>query len=88
MKLTNEDKKILRSFGHPDSDFAQIEEAAGKTKYDLDGKRISRAKVIELIGRKQFLAGLSRSAFHWSAAQLTDDGMEIGFDSSAYFRDT
>lgn len=88
MKLTNKDKKILRSFGHSDSDFVQIEEAAGKTKYDLEGKRISRAKVIELIGRKQFLAGLSRSAFHWSAAQLTDDGMEVGFDSSAYFRDT
>ena len=38
MKLTNEDKAYLRELGHPETDFAQIEEAIGKTVYTLNFK--------------------------------------------------
>ncbi len=88
MKLTEKDKELLSSWGHTEQDFQQIEEAmySRNTKYDLNGKPIGRDEAIRLLGRRAYLAGLSRSAFHWSASQMTDDGQEIGFDSSHLFR--
>lgn len=88
MKLTKKDKDLLSSWGYTERDFSQIEEAmrCDKTKYDLDGKPIGREKAIQLLGRLKYLAGISRSAFHWSAAQMTDDGREVGFDSRRLFK--
>ena len=94
MKLTNKDKEILRQFGDEEADFEQIERAIGKTTYTLQGnkngifveRKITAKKAIELLGRKNFLSGISRSAFHWSAVRETDDGREIYFDSSRLFR--
>lgn len=93
MKLTEEDKQLLRKLGHPDADFPQIEEAMQTkyTKYDYQGKRISREKAIELLGRRKYICGLSRSAFHWSAVQHVseNDGSEddvVGFDSHNLFK--
>ena len=75
MKLTEEDKQLLRKLGHPDTDFPQIEEAMQTkyTKYDYQGKRISREKAVELLGRRKYICGLSRSAFHWDAVQLVSE---------------
>ena len=87
MKLTNEDKAYLRELGHPETDFAQIEEAIGKTVYTLNFKKqISCAKAIELLGRQTFLSGISRSAFHLSASrQIGDTAVTVDFDSSKLF---
>ena len=93
MKLTEEDKQLLREIGHSDEDFPQIEEAmqTKSTEYTFQGKRISRAKAIELLGRRKYLCGLSRSAFHWSAVQPVgesddpEDGV-IRFDSHNLFK--
>ena len=95
MKLTNKDKEILRQFGDEEADFEQIERAIGKTTYTLwsikngknVGTKITAKKAIELLGREKFLSGISRSAFHWSAGQDTDDGREICFNSSRLFRE-
>lgn len=89
MKLTVEDKKNLIEMGYTERDFKQIELAASKTTYTDDSdKRVSRAKAIELLGRKAFLSGLGRSAFHWSAVRETEDGKtSIYFDSSKLFKD-
>lgn len=86
MRLTNEDKKYLNGLGYTVKDFKQIEEAMSKTVYELDDKRISRKKAIELLGRTMYLSGISRSAFHWSACREIADGQTVYFDSSKLFK--
>jgi len=90
MKLTRNDKEILKSMGVPEEDFKQIEEASKVkcTTYDLDEILITQTEAIHLLGRKAFLAGLSRSTFHWSACQVLPDGRTVGFDSGKYCRST
>jgi len=89
MKLTKKDKDLLFSWGYTERDFPQIEEAthSAKTRYELDGKPIGRDEAIRLLGRMAYLAGLSRSSFHWSASQMTDDGREVLFDSRRLFKE-
>ena len=94
MKLTQEHKNILKSMGETEDDFAQIEEATGKTTYTLcdaermTSKRIGIKRAIELLGIKDFLSGLSRSAFHWSAARTVESNpnQTVLFDSSRLFK--
>jgi len=87
VRLTAEDIKILLDWGYSDDDLEQIEEAMqpSKTKYDLDGKRITRDEAIALLGQKQYLSGIARSAFHYTASRLLDDGRSVGFDSYRMF---
>ena len=92
MKLTKSDKDILRGMGVPDEDFHQIEQAASKTIYEHYPKKgvgwkISARKAEEILGRKEFLSGLSRSAFHWSAMRDNASGDQVYFDSSRFFKD-
>jgi hypothetical protein len=87
-KLTDEDKKYLVDCGHSKEDFAQIERAMAKTTYEKDGNRITYKQANELLGRELFLSGISRSAFHWSATSITDNGIIVEFDSSKFFRET
>lgn len=84
MKLTNADKKLLISWGHPERDLLQLEMALHErhTKYTLDGQPIPRATAIAALGREKFLSGISRSAFHGTAARETADGKIVLFDSS------
>ena len=86
--LSQADKALLLSWGHPESDFAQIEQAMQKSKttYKMDCKPISREKAIEVLGREAYLSGISRSAFHFTAARQTQDGKVVLFDSSKLFR--
>lgn len=86
MKLTDRDKVLLKSWGHPKSDFPQIEDAIRKTVYTLDGRRVSREKVINLLGRRTYLSGISRSAFHFTTYRENENDIGIMFDSSALFK--
>ena len=88
MKLTNEDKTYLKELGYPETDFAQIEEAIGKTVYTLNFKKqITLEKALELLGRQTFLSGISRSAFHLSAVrQIGDTDVTVDFNSSKLFK--
>ncbi len=88
MKLTETDKKYILELGHEEEDFKQIEVAmqCRKTRYFIDGIRISRDEVINLIGREAYISGISRSAFHYTAARETANGKQIIFDSSRLFR--
>ena len=87
MKLTAGDTELLRSWGYPDEDFAQIERAMqkSKTKYKHCCEQISREEAIRLLGTRKYLAGLSRSAFHRTAAQEVGDGTFVYFDSGRLF---
>ena len=89
MKLTTQEKEWLRSWGHDDDDFPQIEEALDKRKttYELGGQTITREQAISLLGRETYISGISRSAVHYTAARCLDDGRSILFDSSNLFRE-
>ncbi len=88
MKLSSEDKTLLLRWGYQTADFPQIEAAmqSRNTKYTLEGQTISQATAITVLGRKQFLTGISRSAFHATAARETEDGKTVLFDSSRLFK--
>lgn len=86
MKLTEQDKQILRGIGHPESDMRQLCEAARRCKYENDkGEKLTAEKVIAFIGHRNWLYGISRAAFHWTAARK-DNGIYVSFDCSAMFK--
>lgn len=85
MELSKTDKKVLRDWGHSKKDIEQIEVATSLTRYEYKGKLISDAKARRLLGDKEYLSGISRSAFHFSASRETPDGETVSFDSSALF---
>lgn len=87
MKLTENDKALLRRWGEEDKYFPQIEEATRRTTYELDGKRISANEAIAALGREEYLSGIHRSAFHYTAVRKTRDGRLVYFDSSILFKD-
>lgn len=88
MKLTDEEKAYLTSIGYDDSDIKQIAKATSKryTKYMHKGVYISREDAIRLLGRKTYLSGIARSAFHNSASRNAMDGSSVYFDSFELFK--
>jgi hypothetical protein len=87
MKLTDADKEYLREIGYVEKDFCQIERAYTKTVCeDSYGKRISKTKAIEILGREAFLSGLARSAFHCTAMRHKNE-LSIYFDSTKLFKE-
>jgi len=89
MKLNKKDKELLSSWGYPEKDFKQIEEATKKTKYKLlkeNDEEISQIEAIEILGREIYLNGICRSAFHWSAVR-ENNGQSVYFDSSRLFKE-
>ena len=91
MKLTSEDKDLLRQWGFDDKDFPQIELATQTryTKYQIGNKSISRGRALDLLGRRKYLSGIARSAFHYTAARTVGENEESGvvfFDSSRLFK--
>ena len=91
MKLTSEDKALLRQYGYADENFPQIELAMQTryTKYKLGNTAISRERALGLLGRRKYLSGIARSAFHYTAARTIEESEESGvvcFDSSRLFR--
>ena len=88
MELEKEDRAFLAALGYDEHDLPQIEDAlhASRTTYSLDGEPITRAQALHLLGRESYLAGISRSAFHFTAVQSTENGKTVGFDSYKLFQ--
>ena len=87
--ITKEDKAYLSELGYPKKDIDQIEYAASHTKYIHGITSISATKAIEILGKNEFLSGLSRSAFHETALREPLDKNDCNmvlFDSSEMFR--
>lgn len=89
MKLTKEDRQYLREICHEnEAAIEQIERASQKTVYEYQGKRISEKRALEILGRKQLLSALDRSAFHWTACTGgTDEDEWVYLDSSRFFKE-
>lgn len=87
MKLNEQDKKLLIEWGFEKYDFSQIEAAMqkSKTKYIYHGDEISRELAIEILGKEQYLLGIARSAFHFTAFRQNELGEGVIFDSSELF---
>ena len=87
MKITKEEKMYLERCGYGRKDFAQIQEATrrDKTTYEMDGAPITRDEAIARLGRLDYLSGIARSAFHFTAMRTAADGKVILFDSSRLF---
>lgn len=84
--LTRKDMAILREFGHNRSEYKQITECANMCVYrDGDGHTISYKDAIDILGRENFLSGISRAAFHWTCSRETN-GVWISFDCSDFFK--
>lgn len=87
MKITKEEKMYLESCGYGRKDLAQIREAIirDNTTYEMDGVPITREEAIARLGRRDYLSGIARSAFHFTALRIAENGKVILFDSSRLF---
>ena len=82
--LNTEDIKLLKSWGYKKDDFEQIQLAMLVSDIKLNGKKTSVKKAVEVLGRKDFLSGISRSAFSWSSERINEDNT-VSFDSEIIF---
>lgn len=85
MKLSGRDKKYLESIGYSEGDFPQIQEAIGKTEYTCQSKKIRQHDAINILGRRNYLSGVARSAFHWTSSSVAENGAVVYFDSRRMF---
>ena len=89
MKLSADDKQYLINCGYLEKDIPQIEKVISVIKYteikDGKRKRVPRKYVLENMERTEWLSGISRAAFHWTAMRETRNGTGIYFDASKFF---
>jgi len=91
MKLTPEDKLLLKNWGNSDIDIEQISDAIRCTTYTVytgdsrRGRKISADTAVKMLGRREFLSGITRSAFHFTAVRTTNSGKQIYFNSRKLF---
>ena len=84
--LTKRDKELLTKWGHPKSDFEQIEEAANICEYEnTTHRKIKHTTAIRTLGKVEFLSGISRAAFHWTACRAKGE-KRVYFDCSSMFK--
>lgn len=92
MKLTKADKETILKWGYRENELEQVQVAANVAVYELysphvQGKKIGVKKAIEILGRKEWLSGICRAAFHWTAGRISlDEKCEVGIDCSSMFR--
>jgi hypothetical protein len=79
-------EEILQSAGVQERDFLQVFAAEKFCKFEQNGRRISRKRALELLGKEKYIQGLQRAAFHCTAAQIADDGTEVVFDCHDFFK--
>lgn len=88
--FTKKDIKLLKKWGYPIKDIAQMQAAMRIRGFivfkDDKDKRVSRKKVINELGKREFLSGLSRACFHWDAYRKTDEGVGYNFDAWPMFK--
>lgn len=91
MILTSEDIKLLKRWGYVERDIPQIKKAIRRSSYELYDKTTHENKCItaddaaQVLGREQFLSGISRSAFHFTSAREMGNRV-ISFESSVLFK--
>lgn len=83
--LTDEDKKILLEWGNTEEDLDQIELEANVCEFtqcykSKPDRKITRDEAIKILGRREFLSGIDRAAFHWNCGR-TNGNRYVHFES-------
>jgi hypothetical protein len=88
MKLTQKMKRIFTEFGYNEEDFAQLQSAtqSKNTICIYCGEKITHQQAIDILGLREYLSGISRSAYHGSAYRENAHGNAVFFDSWRMFR--
>lgn len=86
--LKKTDVKQLKEWGYSLQDIMQIDDVVDYTLFETSRKkRIDEFIARRMLGTYNFLSGLSRAAFHWSAERDCANGKgTVSFDCSAYFK--
>ena len=85
MRWSNEDTKLLQDWGYSQEDIEQIKQARKFVVLEVKDKKISIDKAIEILGREDFLSGLSRASFHFTSIRKNDKGDSVYFDCRKMF---
>lgn len=72
--LTDEDKKNLLEWGNREEELDQIELEANVCEFtqcykSKPDRKITREEAIKILGRREFLSGIERTAFHWNCGR-------------------
>ena len=86
MRWSNKDTKLLQEWGYSQEDIEQIKYARKFVVLEIKYKKISIDEAIEILGRENFLSGLSRASFHWTCSRANDKGVSVYFDCSKMFK--
>lgn len=87
-KLTDEDCRILKEMGNSDQDLQLIQRCFDENGFELTSRahrKISIKTAIKRIGKKEFLSGIERSLFHWSAGR-GKHGDEVNFYTGTWHK--
>lgn len=83
--LTKKDQEILMKAGYLIEDLAKIQAVMRVRDFvifkDDNGKRVSREKVIKMLGRTDFLYGIGRAIFHWTTYKKDEKGKGINISA-------
>ena len=89
-KLTQDDVALLKEWGDRDDDIEQIQRCLDEDGFvmtDRFNKRIDAETAIKMLGQEEFLSGLERSCFHWSASRGSGD-KTVSFDTREWHHKT
>lgn len=87
------DIKYLKDGGYSEEDIKQIKTSGKYLKLtyireDSTEKKINQPTALSILGRKEFVSGMARSAFHYTAMRDAKNGNgKVYFDCSAMFKE-
>ena len=86
--LSDKDKKTLLKWGHPEKELKQIEDATNAGTFQTKkGACIGWLTAKRLVGTENFLSGIARASFHWTATRDSAVCGFVYFNFSNYFKD-
>lgn len=86
-KLNDKQKKVLLDWGYREDEITQMEECVncGTITNENTHRVLSWKTALKRLGEKDFLSGIGRASFHWTAMRGEGD-VRIYFDFSNYFK--
>lgn len=88
-RLKEQEVALLKQFGYTGEDIEQIEEAVLAGEFITSkGKKVDWLTAKRIVGRKEFLSGIGRASFHWTAMRYCQNNprRSILFDFSNFFK--
>jgi len=91
MQWNKKNIDMLRNWGYSEEDIKQIKTSGKYLKLtDITTarpKRLLQFQAKQILGEKEFISGMARAAFHFTAVRESEDGKtKVMFDCSAMFK--